>query len=108
MFLILEPPSFNTKAKNFNLFKVCFKHYTLSSNHLKSKLNSLHGSHVTMPSELDGVVLKPVLKRTSKYDVNNSNLKEGELDTKLTESNFDIIDDFSDISDYEDYDQGNN
>ncbi|XP_047123057.1 uncharacterized protein LOC100200061 isoform X2 [Hydra vulgaris] len=83
-----------TKAKYFNPFKVCYKHYMLSSNHFKSKTDSIHGSLVTMPSELDGVVLKPALKFNSMYDNN----------LKLTEPP-DFIDDFIIESDNEDYEQ---
>ncbi|XP_065670206.1 uncharacterized protein LOC100200061 isoform X6 [Hydra vulgaris] len=83
-----------TKAKHFNPFKVCYKHYMLSSNHFKPKTNSIHGSFVTMPSELDGVVLKPALKLNSMYDNN----------LKLTKPP-DFIDDFIIESDNEDYEQ---
>ena len=46
------------------------KRYVKTGNSMYAKRNSLHGSQVTMPLEIDGIFLKPVLKRKSKYDEN--------------------------------------
>ena len=57
------------KVKFINSLKVPFKRYIKTNGSLKNKRNSLHGSQVTMPHDIDDPSsLRSVLRRRSKYD----------------------------------------
>ncbi|XP_057312736.1 phosphatase and actin regulator 1-like isoform X1 [Hydractinia symbiolongicarpus] len=108
------------KEKFLQHLKAPFKRYVKTgktlSRPLQPKRNSLHGSNVTMPLEIDGVVLKPVLKTRSKYDIKNNNDNNNDIksynvnvndDSENEEHddndpNFIMVDSFSDSDEYED------
>ena len=66
------------------------------------KRRCTYGSQVTLPLEIDEVVLKPVLKRHSVYDDKNNNSNLNNDDNPENDDEADFIEvDFSD-SDFED------
>lgn len=108
------------KEKFLQHLKAPFKRYVKTgktlSRPLQPKRNSLHGSNVTMPLEIDGVVLKPVLKTRSKYDIKNNNDNNNDIKSANVNANdyseneehddndpnFIMVDSFSDSDEYED------